>query len=63
MRKACPRCKSLDTKVLSPNRMSCKNCRNVWVHSSRSYGAGSKPQFFRGELILSKSKGKKIHKA
>jgi len=63
MRKACPRCKSLNTRVLSPVRMSCRNCRHTWAFVARASSNRAKPTFFKGKQLFSKPKQRKVHSA
>lgn len=63
MRKQCPRCKSLNTRVLSPTRMSCRNCRHTWSFVARSSSNRAQPTFFKGKQLFSKPKQQKVHKA
>ena len=63
MRKPCPRCKSLDTRVITPRMMSCRNCRNTWGLYSGASSSGKKITYNRGKGMVSQKKSKKIHSA
>lgn len=63
MRKSCPRCKSSNTRVITPRMMSCRNCRFSWGLYSGASSSGKKINFSNGKIILPARKSKKNHSA
>lgn len=59
MRKPCPRCKSSDTRVISPKMMSCRNCGNTWGLYSGASASGVRVAYSNYEKVLPKRKNRK----
>ncbi len=62
MRKQCPRCKSLNTQVVSPRRMACRNCRHTWVSIARASSYRKDTQFV-GDRAFPDRTSRKNHSA